>query len=107
MRASCAVPKLGRCAEERVLYSKTYSMTMSNQYVFGANALISALLLPTSIPRQAFGKAFDMSVMLLSDALIVELSIVWQTMLPKGPHNVAHRTLPQRRASRYPHAAQL
>ena len=58
-----------------MLYSKTYSMTMSNQCVFDANTLISAFLLPISILRQAFGKAFDMGVMLLSDALIVELSI--------------------------------
>ena len=58
-----------------MLYSKTHSITMSNQYVFDTNTLISALLLPTSIPRQAFGKAFDLGVRLLSDALIVELSI--------------------------------
>ncbi len=51
---------------------------MHNRYVFETNTVISALLPPTSIPRQAFGKAFDSGVILLSDALIVELSTVFR-----------------------------
>ncbi len=49
---------------------------MRNRYVIDTNTIISALLLPLSIPRQAFDKAFDTGVILVSDALIVELSTV-------------------------------
>ena len=53
-------------------------MTTNDRYVFDTNTVISALLLPTSIPRQVFDKAFDSSIVLLSDALIVELSTVFR-----------------------------
>jgi putative PIN family toxin of toxin-antitoxin system len=53
-------------------------MTTRNRCVFDTNTVISALLLPTSIPRQAFDKALDSGVILLSDALIVELSTVFR-----------------------------
>jgi hypothetical protein len=53
-------------------------MTTNNCYVIDTNTVISALLLPTSIPRQAFDKAFDTGIVLLSDAVIVELSTVFR-----------------------------
>ena len=39
---------------------------MRNRYVIDTNTIISALLLPLSIPRRAFDKAFDTGVILVS-----------------------------------------
>jgi putative PIN family toxin of toxin-antitoxin system len=53
-------------------------MTTNSRYVIDTNTIISALLLPTSVPRQAFDKAFDTGIVLLSDTIIVELSTVFR-----------------------------
>jgi uncharacterized protein len=49
--------------------------------VFDANVLISAALLPHSIPRQAFDLASSKSRILISEATLIELSDV--LMRPK------------------------
>lgn len=46
--------------------SKGCLKMMRNRYVIDTNTIISALLLPLSIPRQAFDKAFDTGVILVS-----------------------------------------
>lgn len=56
----------------------------NNRYVIDTNTIVSALLLPTSIPRIAFNKAFGAGIVLLSDAVIVELSTVFRR--PKFNH---------------------
>lgn len=45
-------------------------------YVFDANTIVSALLLPASIPRQAFDKALSLGVVLLSAPVLNELDDV-------------------------------
>jgi len=45
-------------------------------YVFDANAIISAVLLPGSIPRRAFDKACAQGRILLSEPIITELDDV-------------------------------
>jgi uncharacterized protein len=53
-------------------------MTMSNHIVLDTNTIVSALLLPTSIPRQAFDQAFDNGFVIVSEATITELAEVLQ-----------------------------
>ncbi|HEV8194571.1 MAG TPA: putative toxin-antitoxin system toxin component, PIN family [Ktedonobacterales bacterium] len=51
-------------------------MTPARRFVFDTNTLVSALLLPTSIPRQALDYAFDHGKVLTSPALLRELDLV-------------------------------
>jgi uncharacterized protein len=51
-------------------------VTSSNRYVFDTNVIISALLLPQSVPRQAFDLAFKQGVVLASTATVDELDRV-------------------------------
>jgi len=53
-------------------------VTIPNLFVFDTNALISALLLPTSVPRQALDIAIQHGTLLLSDEIITELSVVFR-----------------------------
>ena len=53
-------------------------MTMRDRFVLDTNTIISALLLPTSIPRQAFDRAFDRGLVMTSEATIAELADVLQ-----------------------------
>jgi uncharacterized protein len=53
-------------------------MTMSDCFVLDTNTIISALLLPTSIPRQAFDHAFDLGRVIVSEATVAELADVLQ-----------------------------
>ena len=46
------------------------------RYIFDANAIVSALLLPDSIPRRAFDKACSQGQVLLSEPIIHELDDV-------------------------------
>jgi len=43
------------------------------KYVFDTNVIVSALLLPGSVPRQAFDKAMDDGHILLSQSVILEI----------------------------------
>ena len=45
-------------------------------YVFDANAIVSALLLPSSTPRRAFDKACAYGRIILSEPVINELDVV-------------------------------
>lgn len=47
-----------------------------NYFVFDANVLISAVLFDGSKPQQAFNKAQDMGILLLSEMIISELETV-------------------------------
>jgi uncharacterized protein len=51
---------------------------MTMRTVLDTNTLISALLIPTSLPRQAVDAAFAAGVVLVSDATLVELADVIQ-----------------------------
>lgn len=51
-------------------------MASSVRYVLDTSVIVSALLLPRSVPRQAFGRAFSQGVVLVSDATINELDTV-------------------------------
>lgn len=51
-------------------------MPSKPRYVFDANAIVSALLLPGSIPRRAFDKACEQGQLLLSELVINELDDV-------------------------------
>ncbi len=51
-------------------------MPSKRRYVFDANAIVSALLLPDSTPRRAFDKACSQGQMLLSEPIIHELDDV-------------------------------
>src|SRR5436190_4711616 len=42
--------------------------------VFDANVIVSALLLPHSVPRQAFDRALSHGSILISDATLIELN---------------------------------
>jgi predicted nucleic acid-binding protein len=42
-------------------------------YVFDANVIVSAVLLPTSVPRRAFDVACAKCTILLSQAMLAEL----------------------------------
>ena len=44
--------------------------------VFDANVIISALLLPHSVPRQSFDRALSHGSILISDATLIELNSV-------------------------------
>jgi putative PIN family toxin of toxin-antitoxin system len=51
-------------------------MATEELYIFDANVIVSALLLPSSIPRQAFDKACSLGAVLLSSPVINELDDV-------------------------------
>jgi len=51
-------------------------MPAGKQYVFDANVIVSAVLLPESLPRRAFDKAHRQGEILLSPATILELDDV-------------------------------
>ena len=51
-------------------------MSTERRYVFDANALISALLIPDSVPRKAFDKALTRGEFLLSGAVLAEIESV-------------------------------
>jgi putative PIN family toxin of toxin-antitoxin system len=51
-------------------------MPIERRYVFDANVLVSALLLPDSVPRRAFDKARLRGKIILSDPVIAELDDV-------------------------------
>jgi uncharacterized protein len=51
-------------------------MPPDERYVFDANAIVSALLLPGSVPRRAFDRALDQGRILLSAPIIRELEDV-------------------------------
>ena len=53
-------------------------MTTSDRFVLDTNTIISALLLPTSIPRQALDQAFDIGLVIVSEATVAELADVLQ-----------------------------
>ena len=53
-------------------------MTTPDRFVLDTNTIVSALLLRTSIPRRAFDRAFDIGIVLISDATIAELTHVLQ-----------------------------
>jgi uncharacterized protein len=53
-------------------------MTASDRFVIDTNTIVSALLLPTSIPRQAFDQAFDSGRVIVSEATVAELADVLQ-----------------------------
>lgn len=46
------------------------------RFVFDTNTIVSALLFRNSVPRQAFDRALDSGTILISDALVMELSRV-------------------------------
>ena len=48
-------------------------MSRVNRYVFDANVIVSALLFNDSVPGQAFFRALDRGVLLLSPQLVEEL----------------------------------
>ena len=48
-------------------------MSRENRYVFDANVIVSALLFNDSVPGQAFFRALDRGVLLLSPQLVEEL----------------------------------
>jgi len=49
---------------------------MPDRYVFDTNAIVSAMLLPKSKPRQAFDKAMQNGTLLVSDEVVEELNDV-------------------------------
>lgn len=51
-------------------------MTSSLRYVFDTSVIVSAPLLPPSVPRQAFDLAFIQGTVLVSDATLNELDPV-------------------------------
>ena len=51
-------------------------MMTNNRFVLDTNVIVSALLLPRSVPRQAFDKAFAQGVVLTSVATLDELDDV-------------------------------
>jgi uncharacterized protein len=51
-------------------------MRLERRYVFDANVLVSALLLPDSVPRRAFDKARLHGKIILSDPVMAELDDV-------------------------------
>jgi len=53
-------------------------MTTSDRFVLDTNTIVSALLLPTSIPRQAFDRAFETGRVIVSEASVAEFADVLQ-----------------------------
>jgi putative PIN family toxin of toxin-antitoxin system len=53
-------------------------VTTSKQFVLDTNTIISALLIRTSLPRQAFDHAFAQGTVLVSEQTIAELTDVLQ-----------------------------
>ncbi len=48
----------------------------SNRFVVDTNVIVSALMFPKSIPRQAFDRAKSQGILLTSAAIILELNEV-------------------------------
>ena len=53
-------------------------MTTNKHFVLDTNTIVSALLIRSSLPRQAFDHAFDRGTVLASDPTIAELTDVLQ-----------------------------
>ena len=53
-------------------------MAMTDRFVLDTNIIVSAVLLRASLPRQAFDRAFDTGLVLVSDATVAELTDVLQ-----------------------------
>ena len=53
-------------------------MTTRDRFVLDTNTIISALLLPASLPRQAVDRAFDSGLVIASEATVAELADVLQ-----------------------------
>ncbi len=51
-------------------------MTNSQRFVLDTNVIVSAMLLPRSMPRKAFDLAFARGVVLVSDLMLIELDDV-------------------------------
>ena len=51
-------------------------MTNSDRFVLDTNVIVSAILSPRSIPRQAFDLAFSLGNVLVSDSILVEIDDV-------------------------------
>lgn len=51
-------------------------MNSASRYVFDSNVIISGLLFSTSVPEQAFSRAADVGIILISQSLVEELSDV-------------------------------
>lgn len=50
--------------------------TSSDLFVLDTNVIVSAILSPRSVPRQAFDRAFLLGTILVSDAILVEVDDV-------------------------------
>jgi predicted nucleic acid-binding protein len=57
-------------------------VTSSERSVLDTNVVVSAVLLPRSVPRQAFDLAFVRGVVLVSDSTLTELNIVHAVSVP-------------------------
>jgi putative PIN family toxin of toxin-antitoxin system len=53
-------------------------MTPNNRVVLDTNTIVSALLISTSLPRQAFDRAIEHHIICVSDSTIAELTDVLQ-----------------------------
>jgi uncharacterized protein len=51
-------------------------VTISERFVLDTNVIVSSVLSPRSIPRQAFDLAFLLGTVLLSDSILVEIDDV-------------------------------
>jgi uncharacterized protein len=51
-------------------------VTSSERFVLDTNVIVSAVLLPRSVPRQAFDLAFIRGIVLVSDSMLAELDDV-------------------------------
>jgi uncharacterized protein len=51
-------------------------VTSSELFVLDTNVIVSAILSPRSVPRQAFDRAFLLGTVLVSDAILVEVDDV-------------------------------
>jgi len=51
-------------------------VTTNRHFVLDTNTIVSALLIRTSLPRQAFDHAFDRGIVLVSNPTIAELTDV-------------------------------
>lgn len=51
-------------------------MTSSERFVLDTNVIVSAVLSPRSVPRQAFDLAFSISTVVVSDSILIEVDDV-------------------------------
>jgi predicted nucleic acid-binding protein len=60
-------------------------VTSSEIFVLDTNVIVSAVLSPRSVPRQAFDRAFLLSTVLVSDAILVEVDdVCFENALASG-----------------------